>query len=125
MDTPGSYKCQCQLGFSGQNCEDVRYIRVQICILLLFSNRRKYKRVVFIDMYNFLCAKVCGVISSENYKELFWQGVNECLSTPCQSGGTCTGGVGFYTCACVDVSLSQKMFVICKNYIIIDWSSEN
>ena len=25
MDTPGSYKCQCQLGFSGKNCEDVSY----------------------------------------------------------------------------------------------------
>ncbi len=21
MDTPGSYKCQCQLGFSGKNCQ--------------------------------------------------------------------------------------------------------
>ena len=27
---------------------------------------------------------------------------NECLSSPCQNGGTCSHGVDVYTCACVD-----------------------
>ena len=27
--------------------------------------------------------------------------INECSSTPCQNGGTCTDAVNSYTCACV------------------------
>ena len=28
--------------------------------------------------------------------------VDDCLSSPCQNGGTCTDAVNSYTCACVD-----------------------
>jgi Notch-like protein len=27
--------------------------------------------------------------------------INDCASNPCQHGGTCTDGVGGYTCTCV------------------------
>ena len=27
---------------------------------------------------------------------------NECDSSPCQNGGTCTDGMNHYTCQCVD-----------------------
>ena len=27
--------------------------------------------------------------------------INECSSSPCQNGGTCTDAVNSYTCACV------------------------
>ena len=28
--------------------------------------------------------------------------IDECASSPCQNGGTCTDAVNSYTCACVD-----------------------
>ena len=31
---------------------------------------------------------------------LFVVSVDECLSSPCQNGGTCVDGVGGYTCNC-------------------------
>jgi hypothetical protein len=32
--------------------------------------------------------------------ELLFDHIDECDTTPCQNGGTCTNGVNYYTCAC-------------------------
>ncbi len=34
--------------------------------------------------------------------DLTFLDINECASTPCENGGTCTDAVNSYTCACVD-----------------------
>ena len=33
---------------------------------------------------------------------LFAENINECLSTPCQNGGTCTDNVNGYMCTCAE-----------------------
>ena len=35
------------------------------------------------------------------YPVLLFVDIDECATSPCQNGGTCTDGVNSYTCACV------------------------
>ena len=36
------------------------------------------------------------------YECLFKENVDECLSNPCQNGGSCNDGVNGYMCLCAD-----------------------
>ena len=36
--------------------------------------------------------------------------VDECASNPCLNGGTCTQGVGNYTCSCVGETLNLTVY---------------
>ena len=40
-------------------------------------------------------------VDIEGMFELFNLDIDECLSSPCENGGTCTDGVDGYTCSCV------------------------
>ena len=42
-----------------------------------------------------------GILHVKLIFQLSLPDINECSSSPCQNGGTCTDAVNSYTCACV------------------------
>ena len=43
-----------------------------------------------------------GILHAKLTFQLSLPDIDECSSSPCQNGGTCTDAVNSYTCACVD-----------------------
>ena len=43
-----------------------------------------------------------GILHAKLTFHLSLPDIDECASSPCQNGGTCTDAVNSYTCACVD-----------------------
>ena len=45
-------------------------------------------------------SRVDETVKCKNVFSSFILDIDECASTPCQNGGTCTDAVNGYTCAC-------------------------
>ena len=43
-----------------------------------------------------------GILHAKLTLQFSLPDIDECASSPCQNGGTCTDAVNSYTCACVD-----------------------
>lgn len=91
-DKTGDYTCYCLAGFAGKECDTE--IITQVC-----DNNNPCRN-------NGTCIPNGG---SNLYKCVCQPGfegkdcemnINECLSGPCQHGGTCIDGVNNYTCLC-------------------------
>jgi hypothetical protein len=55
------------------------------CLIMIWLEIRQL--MLICDAYSVLC--------------LFTADIDECLSSPCQNGGTCSDEVNGYSCACV------------------------
>ena len=63
--------------------------------------------------------------------------IDDCATSPCQNGGSCTDQVNGYTCSCVDgydgtncetgndATVSQIFFIEIKRYIGVSWLKSN
>nr|XP_024214483.1 protein crumbs [Halyomorpha halys] len=110
-DNTGDYTCICPQGFAGRRCE--RETKTHLC-----DN-------------NFPCENngTCHITGGGNtYKCICQPGfegndceidVDECLSSPCQHGGTCTDGINRFTCSCGRTGYTGQMCEInineCEN----------
>jgi len=58
---------------------------------------------------------------------LFCVDINECVSTPCQNGGTCADGINGYTCTCAngwEGAQCQSGTYIGESYITVHMNCE-
>ncbi|XP_014260565.1 protein crumbs isoform X1 [Cimex lectularius] len=91
-DNKGDYVCNCPAGFAGKDC-DVN-INTQIC-----ENNLPCQN-------NGTCITVGGDLGYKCHCQDGFEGrdceinKNECLSNPCQHGGTCQDGVNSFSCLC-------------------------
>uniref|UniRef100_A0A673CQ13 Notch receptor 2 n=1 Tax=Sphaeramia orbicularis TaxID=375764 RepID=A0A673CQ13_9TELE len=88
INSPGSYSCKCQPGYSGHNCQ----IDTDDCSP---SDSCLNNGTCIDDINTFSCRCRPGFYGTFcEYEQ------NECDSQPCKNGGTCTDGLGTYRCTC-------------------------
>ena len=80
------YKCTCNSGFTGVNCEtNIDECASNPCLNGNCNN--------LIGAYNCSCfAGWTGINCNTN--------IDECLSNPCTNGATCVNGLARWTCTC-------------------------
>ncbi|XXT15899.1 FG-GAP-like repeat-containing protein [Sorangium sp. So ce429] len=90
-DTPGSFTCACDAGYSGDGvtCTDVDECG-------LGTDNCDANATCTNTPGSFTCACNAGYSGDG----ITCTSTDECATSPCQNGGTCTDGVNSYTCEC-------------------------
>ena len=104
-DEDFGYTCDCAPGWAGINCFDARVVcdnSENPCQLIVEAPAG------MIDHPGARCTHAGpGVRTCDCYYGYSGDGfscveIDDCLSDPCNNGGTCVNGVGDYTCTCMD-----------------------
>jgi hypothetical protein len=81
------YSCTCVAGYTDINCGSGGCVFLQIFLSVFCPYVLKLKTYTYAEINMQTC--VCITVT------------NNCASSPCQNGATCTNGVNTYTCQCV------------------------
>eukprot|EP00058_Branchiostoma_floridae_P024950 XP_002610440.1 hypothetical protein BRAFLDRAFT_85579 [Branchiostoma floridae] len=91
-DGVDSFSCDCAIGYSGDFCEadELEWASSQpaspcdLCVLLDSSSNYQAITTPCGEQHNYVCQA----------------DIDECASSPCQNGGSCTDGVDSFSCEC-------------------------
>ena len=91
-NTPGSYQCSCDPGWSGQDCD----VNIDECLANGGAGQTCKNNGTCIDGINtFTCDCQPGFTGP-----LCEEDIDECTSSPCQNGAICEDSVNSFSCKC-------------------------
>ena len=89
VNTEGSFTCQCKSGWTGQRCEE----NSNVCEV--DNPCENGATCVDVEVGGYKCNCLPGYTG-----DLCGVNIDECASSPCVNGGTCTDGINGYSCLC-------------------------
>ena len=92
VDKVNGFSCKCVAGFTGANCETGRkqwnHVSLARTMMCAFS------------IVNSITQQVSLVTFCSYFAPFTFSDINECSSSPCLNGGTCTDGINSFSCEC-------------------------
>uniref|UniRef100_A0A672IXN3 Neurogenic locus notch homolog protein 2-like n=1 Tax=Salarias fasciatus TaxID=181472 RepID=A0A672IXN3_SALFA len=98
INSPGSYMCKCQPGYSGQNCQtDIDDCSLSECH---FNTNFSNFSSIINSLYCLNLDLVCGIFSVIMRQHLMCAFFLPFLSSSCLNNGTCIDGINTFSCRC-------------------------